>query len=118
MNRFMTACIEPPDGVTGKAINLAYRKQAYRFGSERAMGIGWIITRDRSTRFHNGRTGGFGAAMLVNRQLKMGVCVLSNTANKIVDALAEEVLSMIEQTAKGVDDLRSVQLGANASVTP
>ena len=94
MNRFMAACIQPPGGVTGRAIDLAYEKKVDPLGSERAMGIGWMIHRDQSTRVQSGQTGGFRSAMFVNRPLRIGVCVLSNTADDTVDAVAARIVQM------------------------
>ena len=72
----MEAWIEPPNDEIGRAIDLAYQPQG-----NRKMGLGWIIDSDQSTRWHNGATGGFSSAILVNRQMKVGVCILSNTSD-------------------------------------
>ena len=95
MNRFMTACIDPPGDDLGKAIDIAFKKQADPIKDDFAMGLGWLIARDGSTRFHNGQTGGYHASMFVSRKLKLGVCVLANTANDEVDLIAERMTQML-----------------------
>ncbi len=92
LNRFMVAQLKAPDDKFGKAINLAFETQIEPLDNEFAMGLGWLIARDGETRFHNGQTGGFHSAMFVNRQLNLGVCVLSNTASSDVTGLAERIM--------------------------
>lgn len=94
LNRLMLANLKSPDDTTGKAIDLAFRKHVDPTSGEFAMGLGWLIARDGSTRFHNGRTGGFSAAMFVNRELNLGICVLSNTASQEITDLAGKLIRM------------------------
>jgi len=92
MNRFMAAQLQAPGSEAGKAIDLAFKKQAEPLGRGPAMGLGWHIHQDGSTRWHNGKTGGFAAAMFVNRKLNLGICVLSNTASDNVTSLAAKLI--------------------------
>lgn len=92
MNRFMLANLAPPDGITGKAIELAFQKQVDASGPDLAMGLGWLIARDQVTRFHNGQTGGYASAVFINRPLGLGVCVLSNSSIEPITELAEKLV--------------------------
>lgn len=94
MAKFMKANINPPDNEIGNAINLAWKKSLDATKQHSAMGLGWMIAADGSTRWHNGRTGGYQAMMLVSRQLKTGVVLLSNTAGSEIDPLAESIFQM------------------------
>jgi serine-type D-Ala-D-Ala carboxypeptidase/endopeptidase len=92
MNLFMFAHLNVPDGAVGKSIDLAFEKHVDPGTRGQAMGLGWMISSDGMTRWHNGQTGGFHAAVFINRVLKLGVCVLSNTANRGVTGLAQRVV--------------------------
>lgn len=80
MLRFAKAQLTPPDGPLGEAIELAWKQQTEADASGFAMGLGWIIAADGQTRWHDGLTGGSASAIFVNRQLKVAVVVLCNTA--------------------------------------
>ena len=94
MAKFMQANIDPPENEIGKAINLAWKKSLDAATGHSAMGLGWTIAADGSTRWHNGRTGGYQTMMLVSRDLDTGVVMLSNTAGSEVDPLAESIFQM------------------------
>lgn len=94
MNRFMMATLKPTDDLAGKSIDLAFQKHVNPLGREFAMGLGWSIARDGQTRFRNGQTGGYSAAIFINRQLNLGVCVLANSACNDITALAEQLVQM------------------------
>lgn len=92
---FLQASLEPPGDSLGKALNLAWQKHKPRKGSDFAMGLGWMIAGDQSTRWHNGQTGGYQCMILANRSLKSAVVLLSNTAGSEVDRLAEQIFQAI-----------------------
>jgi len=96
MVRFMQAQLQPPDGELGEAIEMAWEVHQQPINSGGfAMGLGWHLARDASTRWHNGQTGGYHSQMLVNRLIEVGVVVLSNTATAEVDMLAEALIRML-----------------------
>lgn len=93
MLRFAAAQINPPDNELGQAIELAWEvHQKPLKKGDFAMGLGWHIAHDGSTRWHNGQTGGYHAALFISRPLNIAVVVLTNTATMEVDALAQDVL--------------------------
>jgi CubicO group peptidase (beta-lactamase class C family) len=96
MLRFALANLEPPAGELGAAIELAWTVHQQPLTSEDfAMGLGWHVARDGSTRWHNGQTGGYHSMFLVSRDIKSGVVLLANTATGEVDRLAEDIMRMI-----------------------
>ena len=88
---FMEASQKSPDGLLGKAIELAWKQHKPAKDSERAMGLGWMIAGDGSTRWHNGQTGGYQSMMLVSRVTGTAVVLLCNTAGSGVDQLGEQI---------------------------
>jgi len=99
MNRFMATHLQSTGDETGQAIDLAFKKQVDPIGADFARGLGWSLAHDRSTRWHNGKTGGFSSAMFVNRTLNIGVCVLSNTASDNVTELASRLFRFQAETS-------------------
>jgi len=96
MVRFIQAQLDPPDGKTGRAIEMAYAVQQQPIdGGGFAICLGWHVARDGRTRWHNGETGGYHSEVLVNRVLGVGVVVLSSTASGEVDVLAESLIRML-----------------------
>ncbi len=95
MLKFIQANLDPPPGEIGDALKLAWKKQLEATQDHRAMGLGWMIAGDGSTRWHNGQTGGYQAMLLVNRELKTGVILLANTAGSEVDGLAESIFQLV-----------------------
>ena len=94
MMRFAKAQLEPPQGAIGEAIELAWKQHIQADASGPAMGLGWMILPDGQTRWHNGETGGSHSIIVVNRELRTAVIVLSNTApGDNVDQLAMELVT-------------------------
>jgi D-alanyl-D-alanine-carboxypeptidase/D-alanyl-D-alanine-endopeptidase len=56
------------------------------------VGLGWHIARDGATRWHNGQTFGYSAAVFVYQPKKVGVVVLCNTATDSTTELAEKLI--------------------------
>lgn len=95
MLKFAIANISPPEDELGEAIELAWQvHQRPLTKADFAMGLGWHLARDGSTRWHNGQTGGYHSMMLVNRELDVAVVVLANTASMEVDRLAEDLMQL------------------------
>jgi len=95
MLRFIQANLKPEDSEIGKAINLAWEKSLPAGKDHFAMGLGWMIAGDGSTRWHNGQTGGYHSVVFLNRDLDAGLVLLSNTATTELDALGEQIFQAI-----------------------
>ncbi|UUO07790.1 serine hydrolase [Blastopirellula sp. J2-11] len=94
--KFAQAQLDPPAGKLGAAIDVAWRVQQKPLDkNDFAMGLGWHVARDGSTRWHNGQTGGYHSSLFVSRKLDAAVVVLTNTATGEVDALAEQLMRML-----------------------
>ncbi|MEO1526453.1 MAG: serine hydrolase [Planctomycetota bacterium] len=94
MLTFAKANLDPPTSELGKALELAWQKHedAGDKPGEFAMGLGWHLALDGSTRWHNGQTGGFHSMLMVNRDLDAAVVILCNTAQMEVDQLAGDLI--------------------------
>lgn len=90
--RYARAHLNPPEGQLGEAIELAWKVHQGAQDGGFAMGLGWHVARDGSTRWHNGQTGGYHSMMLVNRLSGIAVVVLANTATMEIDVLAEQLI--------------------------
>lgn len=90
---FAKAYLDPQEGELREAIGLSWcvHQKPIEEG-DFAMGLGWHIAHDGQTRWHNGQTGGYHAAIFVNRPLKIAAVVLTNTATMEVDALAQDLV--------------------------
>ena len=96
MLTFLAAQLEPPDGVLGEAIELAWEVHRQpKAPNEFAMGLGWHVARDQQTRWHNGATGGYHSMMLASRTQNAAVVLLCNTATGEVDRLAEDLIQLL-----------------------
>lgn len=93
---FAKANIAPPKSEMGDALELAWKIQQPPLTKDAfAMGLGWHIARDGSTRWHNGQTGGYHSMILVNRELDTAVVVLANSASMEIDRLAEDLMRLV-----------------------
>ena len=96
MLKLAKAHLTPPKNDLGRAIELAWQvHQESIVPEDFAMGLGWILARDGSTRWHNGQTGGYHSMILVSRQLELAVVLLANTATGEVDRLAQDIFRML-----------------------
>jgi len=95
MLRFIQANLKPTETEIGKAIDLAWEKSLPAGKDQFAMGLGWMIAGDGSTRWHNGQTGGYHSIVFVNRDLEAGLVLLSNTATTELDALGQQIFQSI-----------------------
>lgn len=94
--KFARAHLDPPEGKLGQALEFAW--QVHQRPIEKddfALGLGWHVARDGSTRWHNGQTGGYHSSMFISRRLGAAVVVLTNTATGEVDTLAEQLIRML-----------------------
>jgi serine-type D-Ala-D-Ala carboxypeptidase/endopeptidase len=92
---FAAANLAPPKGKLGEAIEMAWtiHQKPIKQG-EAPLGLGWHLALD-GTRWHNGQTGGYHSMILINRETKSSVILLTNTATGEVDQLAADILRMI-----------------------
>lgn len=91
--KFADAYLHSPGGELGEALGISWCvHQKPIQPSDFAMGLGWHVARDGSTRWHNGQTGGYHSALYVSRPLGIAVVVLTNTATGEVDQLAEQLM--------------------------
>ncbi len=86
-----------PENEVGAAIELAWQKHYVGANGEPSMGLGWHLQGDGSTRIHNGQTGGYHSIILIDRETQSAVVLLANTATNAVDALAFELMGMLQQ---------------------
>ena len=93
MLKFMKACLHPPEGELGEALELAWQihQPPIKKDADFAICLGWHVARDGQTRWHNGQTAGYHSMLLINRPLEMALIVLSNTASGPVDEFANPV---------------------------
>ncbi|EMI23007.1 penicillin-binding protein AmpH [Rhodopirellula maiorica SM1] len=97
MMRFAKVHLQVPRNEIGSAIELAWKKHHVGDDSDNSMGLGWHLMGKGSTRIHSGQTGGYHSIILVNRDTQSAVVVLANTATDAVDALAIEVLELLQE---------------------
>jgi D-alanyl-D-alanine-carboxypeptidase/D-alanyl-D-alanine-endopeptidase len=95
MLKFAAASLSPPSGELGDAMELAWKEHQAPLDGDFAMGLGWTIARDGSTRWHSGQTGGYHSVIFVSRPANAAVVVLTNTGNGEIDALAEQLIQML-----------------------
>jgi CubicO group peptidase (beta-lactamase class C family) len=116
MLRFIAANLKPPAGTLGTAIETAWTiHQPPLAEGDLAKGLGWLMARDGQTRWHNGQSGGYHAALFVNRQIDAGVVVLANTATMEVDQLAEQIIRML---AGATVEPRTFEKPVEADIAP
>ncbi|MBE2213208.1 MAG: beta-lactamase family protein [Opitutaceae bacterium] len=93
MLRFARAMLQPEGTPLREAIALTWERQALKATvAPGGQGLGWMIAGDGQTRWHNGMTGGFHAALFVNRKLGVASVVLVNRAAPAGSELAEHLL--------------------------
>lgn len=95
MLTFLAAAMNPASPI-GPAMKLATGGRRPTGKPSTEIGLGWIIsqpTKGRETLFHNGGTGGFRSAMLLDPARRSGVVVLANAAvEPATDDLATHIL--------------------------
>jgi D-alanyl-D-alanine-carboxypeptidase/D-alanyl-D-alanine-endopeptidase len=86
--------LDAPAANVVAAIHKAWEKQHGKKG-EIGVGLGWHIARDDVTRWHNGQTGGYSAAMFIYPPQDLGVVVLTNSGTGHATPLAEKILQSL-----------------------
>jgi D-alanyl-D-alanine-carboxypeptidase/D-alanyl-D-alanine-endopeptidase len=93
MVRFATAMLHPKGHPLEAAMELAWAKQDLKQSlTPGGQGLGWMVAGDGRTRWHNGMTGGFHAALFVNRELGIATVLLSNRSHPAGTEIAEELV--------------------------
>jgi serine-type D-Ala-D-Ala carboxypeptidase/endopeptidase len=77
--RYATACLHPPSTPLGTAITAALTPQL-PVADGRHQGLAWLV-RDNGIRAHDGGTGGFSSAILIDRGRGRAVAMLASTAD-------------------------------------
>jgi len=98
---FTAANLAPPKNKLGQAIEMAWTIHQKPINKgDATLGLGWHLTPD-GTHWHNGQTGGYHSMILINRNTRTSVVLMTNTATDEVDQLATDILKMIsgEQVA-------------------
>ena len=95
MLKFITANLGLKKSRLSAAIELSHlpRHDTDRPGGKIA--LCWHIRSDKTILWHNGQTGGYHSMLALQKQRKIGVVVLSNTAHRIVDELAMAVMAIL-----------------------
>jgi D-alanyl-D-alanine-carboxypeptidase/D-alanyl-D-alanine-endopeptidase len=90
--RYLAACLHPRDDLLGRAMTLCRQPRA-RAHEGREVGLAWFIMGDVVR--HNGRTGGFGASVAVNRVTGRAMGALANVTPRPGALLADWVLPAV-----------------------
>jgi CubicO group peptidase (beta-lactamase class C family) len=105
---FARACIDPPDGPVGEALQLA-RQPAYRsrFPSG-SKGLGWMLRahpqRPSPTTWHNGGTYGASSFLAVDPDLSRAVVALGNTGPGLLGSLDSPSWAVFDGAGTKVDE--------------
>jgi serine-type D-Ala-D-Ala carboxypeptidase/endopeptidase len=94
--RYLSACLVPPDGPLGAAIELCQLPRV-RIDDQRADGLAWMIA--NSKLWHNGRTGGFAACVGLDRAAGHALGVLVNTRARSTSVLTDALLGSLDGPA-------------------
>jgi CubicO group peptidase (beta-lactamase class C family) len=96
MMRFAAAILRPADSPLQKAIELGWMRQelATTFVPG-GQALGWFLAGDGHTHWHNGMTGGFHAAIFVNREMGVASISLSNRSTPIGTEVAESLFRRV-----------------------
>lgn len=93
LRRFVAALLHPEASPLKAAIELAWSKQPLEKALDGGgQALGWMIAQDGETRWHSGMTGGFHAAIFVNRRLGVASILLANRSAAIGSTVAEGLM--------------------------
>ncbi len=96
MVRFIKATLRQPDTTLGEAFGLAWQKHLGAEGESYSMGLGWIIARDGTTKWHDGQTGGSRTILFVNLENRSGAVVLANTNTPDVGEIGKAIQTILQ----------------------
>lgn len=84
-----------PDSPISEASRIALTPQGTPKKGDYDQGFGWAVRRDRSTAWHNGKTGGYHTYLGLDLRGSVAVLVLCNTASKEVDKMGSKILKKV-----------------------
>jgi CubicO group peptidase (beta-lactamase class C family) len=93
MMRYVEAQLGQRRSSLDKAIELSHQHR--RDIPTGGIGLGWHIARDKTTRWHNGQTGGFHTYVGFNRELDVGVVLLASSDSYQLSGLGEQLVRML-----------------------
>lgn len=94
------------DGPLRESLDFAMKIRHTPEGGGPSVGLGWHAGTDGKGRWHNGQTGGYHAFLALDREKKIGVVVLSNTAVMKVDQLGQSIAKLLAGEKVEVPSLR------------
>jgi CubicO group peptidase (beta-lactamase class C family) len=106
------ALARDPEATLAKAFALSMR-QRQPIGGGLAIGLGWHIAGDGTTRWHDGGTGGYRSWLAVIPERELAVVVLANTADERIGRFGEDVT----RAAAGMD-VQPQQIPTEVEVDP
>ena len=95
MAKFIQANLKPPESAISKALELAWKIHLEKKTGRPALGLGWHLAGNGTTRWHNGQTGGYNSMLRIDREHGTGAIVLCNTAGGHMDELGIAVLDLL-----------------------
>lgn len=95
MLRFAEAWLRPESTPLRAAMELAWASQPVASPvSPGGQALGWMIAGDRHTHWHNGMTGGFHAALFLNREEGVAIVWLANRSHPVGTQFAEKIFRL------------------------
>lgn len=92
---FLAANLAPDGSPLGSALKLARQPRHSLPGGAGQIGLGWHITADGRTCWHNGETGGYHSLIAFDPEHNTAVVVLANSASGLVDAAGFKILELL-----------------------
>lgn len=86
------AALEGGDEPVHRALAKAFEQQPNSKIGVGTIGLGWMIAADGVTRWHNGQTGGYSAALFIVPPANTAVVMLTNTACDKTTGVAERIV--------------------------
>jgi len=74
------------------------------------MGLGWMIAKDGTTRWHNGQTAGYHSIVFASQLHDTGVVLLVNTAEGELTALAESIMRLLAGKEEAPRQFKKVEV--------
>lgn len=104
MLKFLEMNIEPDDTTLGEALKLTHINRV-KVDEQMSVGLGWHILNMDNDKiiWHNGETGGFHSFIGFSKDYKIGVVILSNTANSFdteAFGFLRKAIKLCEKTKK------------------
>jgi len=94
MLSFAEACLHPDEGPLAAALKLSMEIR-HREDRGPRIGLGWHAASNEKTRWHNGQTGGYHTFFAIWPEGDVGVVLLSNTSNGLMDLWADSAVLLM-----------------------